>query len=249
MVRMDLGKISPDKDTTTPLYMQIAKKIRTYISEHNVAVGDALPAERDLCQMTGTSRVTIRKALDKLVADKIVQRKQGAGTFVLPRVEHLRTNLGGFTSNARTLGHDSKAIWIMKTYGNPTIEEAEILELSQTDKVARLGRVRLSNGHPLAIEHAVVPANLLPDINDITESLYQALESMGNRPVKGTQKIRASLANPTEAGLLSVEENSEVLRIERRSFLQDGTPVELTRSAYRGDRYDFVMNLESVELD
>ncbi|MCK5424692.1 MAG: UTRA domain-containing protein, partial [Emcibacter sp.] len=64
---------------------------------------------------------------------------------------------------------------------------------------------------------------------------------------KGTQKVRASLANPTEAGLLSVEENSEVLRIERRSYLQDNTPVELTRSAYRGDRYDFVMNLENIQ--
>lgn len=244
---MKLGRISPDKDTTTPLYMQIAKNIRSYISEGNVAVGEALPAERDLCQMTGTSRVTIRKALDNLVKDKIVQRKQGAGTFVLPRIEHLGSSLSGFTGNARNLGHNPQAIWIMKAYGTPTTEEAEVLRILQTDKVVRLGRVRLSDGLPLAIEHAVVPANLLPEIDKIAESLYQALDTKGNRPVKGTQKVRASLANPTEAGLLCVEENSEVLRIERRSYLQDNTPVELTRSAYRGDRYDFVMNLENIQ--
>lgn len=244
---MILNKISPDKETTTPLYMQIAKNIRTRISEGKVAVGEALPPERDLCHMTGTSRVTIRKALDQLVEDKIIQRKQGAGTFVLPRIEHLESSLKGFTGNAHNQGHHPQAIWIMKTYGTPTLEEAEILKISQTDKVMRLGRVRLSDGQPLAIEHAVVPARLLPEINEISESLYLALESKGHRPVKGTQKVRASLASPTEAGLLSVEENSEVLRIERRSYLRDNTPVELTRSAYRGDRYDFVMNLENIQ--
>jgi len=245
---MELDKISPNKDTTTPLYMQIAKNIRTYISQAKLAAGEALPPERDLCHMTGTSRVTIRKALDKLVEDKIVMRKQGAGTFVLPQLEHLGSSLSGFTGNALKQGHNPQAIWIMKAYGKPTMEEAEILEIPQTDNVVRLGRVRLSDGQPLAIEHAVVPARLLPEINAISDSLYRALDTKGNRPVKGTQKVRASLANPTEAGLLSIEENSEILRIERRSYLQDGTPVELTRSAYRGDRYDFVMNLENIQL-
>lgn len=244
---MALDNISPDKDMNTPLYMQIANNIRAYISEGNVAAGEALPPERDLCDMTGTSRVTVRKALDKLVEDKILRRKQGAGTFVLPQVEHLASSLSGFSGDARNRGHKTKTIWIMKAYGTPTVEEADILQIPRSDKVVRLGRVRLSDGEPLAIEQAVIPAILLPGIEEIAESLYQALDIKGNRPVKGTQKVQASLANPTEAGLLSVAENSEILRIERRSYLQDGTPVELTRSAYRGDRYDFVMNLETIQ--
>lgn len=246
---MKLEKLSPDKDKTTPLYIQIAKNIHTYISQGNVAAGKALPPERDLCNLTGTSRVTIRKALEKLVEEKVVIRKHGAGTFVLPPVEHLGSSLSGFTGNAHEHGHKSQAIWIMKSYGSPTVEEAKILQINQTDQVVRLGRVRLSDDLPLAIEHAVVPAKLLPDITEISESLYQALDTKGHRPVKGTQKIRASLANPTEAGLLSIQENSEVLRIERRSFLEDGTPVELTRSTYRGDRYEFIMKLESIQLN
>jgi len=242
-----LINISPDKDMNTPLYLQIANNIRNYILEGNIAVGDALPPERDLCQLTGTSRVTIRNALNKLVDDRVLVRKRGSGTFVLPRVEHLGSSLSGFTDAVRNRGFTPQTIWIMKAYGTPTVEEAKILAIAQTDRVMRLGRVRLSNGEPLAIEQAVVPAGLLPGIDQITESLYQALETKGNRPVKGTQKVRASLATPTEAGLLSVEEKSEILRIERRSYLHDGTPVELTRSAYRGDRYDFVMNLGNIQ--
>jgi len=246
---MKLNRVSRNKTSTMPHYMQIAKNISTYITENDVDAGDALPSERELCQMTGTSRVTVRKALNILAEDKIIERKHGAGTFVLPRIEHLGSSLRGFTSNMQTHGHTPQAIWIMKAYGTPTAEEAEILNISPSDSVVRLGRVRLSDGQPLAIEHAVVPASMLPDISEITESLYHALGTKGNTPVKGTQKVRASLANPTEAGLLSIQENSQVLRIERRSTLQDGTPVELTRSAYRGDRYDIVMNLESNQLE
>ena len=246
---MKLNKISRDKSSAMPHYMQIAKNIRTYLSENNVDAGDALPSERELCLMTGASRVTIRKALNILAEEKVVERKHGAGTFVLPPFAHLGSGLRGFTSNMQTHGHNPQAIWIMKAYGTPTAEEAEILNIRQSDKVVRLGRVRLSDGQPLAIEHAVVPASMLPDLSEITESLYQALETQGNKPSKGTQKVRASLANPTEAGLLSIQENSQILRIERRSMLQDGTPVELTRSAYRGDCYDIVMNLENDHLE
>ena len=246
---MEMAFISPDKDGSTPLYLQIAKSIRVYITKNNIAIGEALPSERELCTMTGTSRVTIRKAIDKLVQDNVVQRKHGAGTFVLPPIVHLGSQLSGFTHSAYNHGHSPKAIWIIKSYGQPTAEEAEILKIPAMERVARLGRIRILDAEPLAIEHALVPAKYLPDIQTITESLYQALETMGNRPVQGTQNVRASLANPTEAGMLSIREKSEVMRIERRSFLQDGTPVELTRSTYRGDRYDIVMDLENSSFN
>ncbi len=245
---MNMENIGPDKSSTTPHYLQIAKNIRSYISEHSVDVGEALPSERELCLVTGASRVTIRKALDKLANDSIVQRRHGAGTFVLPHITHLGSRLNGFTGNAYDHGHNPESIWIMKAYDLPSTEEAEILEISLSDKVVRLGRVRLANGEPLAIEHALVPAVLLPELSKISESLYRALEAKNHRPVQGSQKVQASLANSKEAKLLSIEENSEILRIERRSFLSDGTPVELTRSAYRGDRYDIVMDLGNSQL-
>ncbi|HHL42215.1 MAG TPA: GntR family transcriptional regulator [Hellea balneolensis] len=227
-----------------PQYILISQKIKTYIAKNQIEASEALPSERDLCALMGTSRVTLRRALDVLVQENIVQRKHGAGTFVLPKRAHLGSSLKGFTGNAHKHGQNPQAIWIMKAYGTPTLEEAQILKIPLSAQVVRLGRVRLSDAEPLAIEQAVVPAKLLPDITQISQSLYEALDRLGNRPVKGTQRVRASRANPTEAGLLSIQENSEVLRIERQTQLADGTPVELTRSTYRGDKYDIVMNLE-----
>ena len=137
-------------------------------------------------------------------------------------------------------------VWINKTYAQPIEEEAAALQVPVTTRVARLGRVRLAGGEPLAIEHAVIPAPFLPDLDMLGDSLYQALERHGFRPVAGTQRVRASLATPTEAGILSVKQNSEVLRIERKTWIPDGRIVEFTRSVYRGDRYEFVSDLQRI---
>jgi GntR family transcriptional regulator len=65
--------------------------------------------------------------------------------------------------------------------------------------------------------------------------------------VRGVQRLQSSLASASEAELLNVAVGSAILRIERRSFMADGAPVEVTRSAYRGDRYDFVTEIRDAE--
>ena len=231
-------------EDSTPLYLQLAKNLRDHISSGEIDPGSALPSERDLTIITGMSRVTVRKGIDQLIDEGLLFRKQGSGTFVARRIEAPGSALSSFSDDARSRGEDPGVIWMMKAYAAPTGEEAAALEITPATQVARLGRIRLSGGEPLAIEHAVVPADLLPDLGRLGDSLYAALEQAGVRPVSGTQRIRASLATPTEAGMLCIRQNSEVLRIERLTRTATGRAVEFTRSAYRGDRYDFVLNLD-----
>jgi GntR family transcriptional regulator len=240
---MMLGKLAGRQADSTPLYIKLANSLRTHIDGGGIAAGGALPSERDLCEITGMSRVTVRKAIDTLIEEGVLFRKAGSGTFVAHRIEAPSSVLSGFSDDARKRGDKASVLWMFKTYAMPTDEEAAALEIPQTTEVARLGRVRLLAGEPLAIEHAVIPARFLPALEDLGDSLYATLGARGFRPVAGQQRIRASLATPTEAGIFSVRQNSEVLRIERLTRLADGTPVEFTRSAYRGDRYDFVSQL------
>jgi len=236
-------KLSARKEDRTPLYLQLARNLRNHIASGGIDPGSALPSERDLSEMTGMSRVTVRKGIDQLIEEGILFRRQGSGTFVARRIEAPSSALIGFSDDARSRGEDPGVIWMIKAYASPTEEEAAALGISPSTRVVRLGRVRLSGGEPLAIEHAVVPAEFLPDLDQLGDSLYAALELNGARPVSGRQKIRASLATPTEAGILCIEEKAEILRIERLTTLADGRAVEFTRSAYRGDRYDFVSEL------
>lgn len=230
----------------TPLYLQLARSLREHISSGGIDPGSALPSERDLSEMAGLSRVTVRKGIEQLIDEGVLIRKQGSGTFVAQRIEAPGAKLSSFSDDARSRGEDPGVVWIYKSFAQPTEEEAAALDVSLTAKVARLGRVRLAGGEPLAIEHAVIPATFMPDLESLGDSLYQALETHGYRPTSGTQRVRASLATPTEAGILCVKQNSEVLRIERRTRVPDGRVVEFTRSVYRGDRYEFVTELNEV---
>lgn len=240
---------SPDPlrlEGKAPIYLRLAQTLRQKIVNGELDTGDALPSERDLCRILDASRVTVRRAIETLIEEGLLIRRQGSGTYVAPRIEAQGSYLSSFSEDASARGEMTGAIWLMKTYAVASAEEARVLELDPAACVLRLGRVRLAGGEPLAIEHAIVPADFLPDLEGLGDSLYAALEARGLRPVSGTQKVRASLATPTEAGLLSIAEKSELLRIERVTRLADGRPVEFTRSAYRGDRYDFVSELRGA---
>lgn len=229
--------------SNSPIYMQLAHRLRQQIEEGDINAGEALPSERELCKIMGASRVTVRKAIELLIEDGLLSRRQGSGTYVTPRIQAPGSFLSSFSEDAEARGETTDTIWMMKVIAGATEEEARILELPTGADVARLSRVRMAGGEPLAIENAVVPAEMLPDMARLGNSLYQALDQRGNRPVIGQQKIRAALAGPTEASLLCVPENTEILRIERLTRRADGRPVELTRSAYRGERYEFVSEL------
>lgn len=235
--------LAPGRTGSTPLYLQIAANLKQHIIAGEWREGEAVPSERELCALTDASRVTVRKAIEELISEGLLSRRQGSGTFVNRVIETKNDALGSFSDEAAARGGISGTIWIARTIARPTEDEANILKIGKDIEVVRLGRVRLLDGEPLAIEHAVVPRQFLPPLDDLGSSLYQALETNGNRPVGGTQSIHASLATPTEAGLLSIAEQSAVLRIERVTRNAKGDVVELTRSVYRGDRYKFVSEL------
>jgi GntR family transcriptional regulator len=79
----------------------------------------------------------------------------------------------------------------------------------------------------------------------VVDSLYEALQPHGNRPVRALQHLRAVALDEETSRLLQLPTGSPGLLIERRAFLADGRVVESTRSFYRGDAYDFVAELHS----
>lgn len=246
---MNLSRMTPDRKTGVPIYLQLATQLRRSIASGELDVGAALPSERLLSERTGASRVTIRKAIEQLVQEGLLARRHGSGTYVSGRIEQAGEALTSFTADAKRRGDAPGSVWIFRSVSLPTADEADILDLPPGQSVARLGRIRLIGEEPLAIEHAIVPDRLLPPIDAIGDSLYAALDIKRCRPVRGQQRLRASVATPIEAGLLSIAEGCGVLRIERRTFLADGTPVELTRSTYRGDRYEFVTELSNIDAE
>ncbi|QYK41103.1 MAG: GntR family transcriptional regulator [Paracoccaceae bacterium] len=235
-----------------PLYLQLHRRIAQGIAEGRLKPGDSLPPERDMAALTGLSRVTIRKAVQALVADGALTQRRGSGTFVAPRVERLEQALSLLTSFTEDMARRGKAVesrWISRSIAAPAPEEVMALGLRAGDRVARLDRVRSSDGVPLAIERASIPTWALPDPEIVEASLYAVLQARGMRPVRAVQRISAANLAARDADLLGVAPGAAGLRIERIGHLASGRVVELTRSLYRGDAYDFAVELTLAPQD
>ena len=141
-------------------------------------------------------------------------------------------------------GRSVESNWISRSLHAPAPEEVMALGLGAGDRVARLERVRSSDGVPLAIERASLPASILPDPEGVGRSLYEVLEQRGLRPVRAVQRISAANLGARDAELLQVTPGVAGLKIERVSYLPSGKVVEFTRSLYRGDAYDFAVELK-----
>lgn len=230
-----------------PLYLQLHRRIAEAIAAGDLKAGDSLPSEREMAAMTGLSRVTVRKGVEALVASGQLIQKRGSGTFVAPRVERLEqalSRLTSFTEDMQRRGKQVESRWLARALHSPSPEEIMALGLGADDSVARLERVRSADGVPLAIERASLPARLLPDPESVEASLYALLRSRGTLPVRAVQRISAANLGPKDAELLGVGTGVAGLRIERLSYLSSGQVVEFTRSVYRGDAYDFAVELK-----
>lgn len=226
-----------------PLYQQLQQGLRRAIETNLLAPDQALPPERDLAHSFAVSRITVRKALEGLVGEGLLVRRQGSGTFVAGRVEKNFAKLTSFTEDMVSRGRSPASTWLNKGQGMVTPDESITLGLPPGTPVYRFHRLRHADGSPMAIELCTVQAFCLPSLEDVTDSLYAALERHGHRPTRALQRLRAVRFSEAQATLLKAKPGDPGLLVERRGFLGDGRAIEFSYSYYRGDTYDFVAEL------
>ena len=240
--------LRPSKDSSESLYKQLSRSLNSAIQEGLLKPGDALMPERDLATNLKMSRITVRKAIDQLVEIGMLIKRQGAGTIVSKKnvdlVLHKNlSSLNSFTADMKKRGLESYSRIILREEGKATAKEALILNLNEGDYVHRLNRVRYLVNEPLLYEIAVIPASIISITSAIDNSLYELLESKQMNPITAKQNIHAIIADDNLADKLEVTQGSAILFVERRGKDANGRVVEYTQSYYRGDRYDYVVEL------
>lgn len=223
-----------------PKYYAVKEDLRLLAAE--AGPGAVLPTERALAVTFGTSRTTVRQAIAELVAEGVLTRRQGKGTFVsAPRPTYLR-QLTSFSEDARAqnLASASFTLGIERVVADAHL--AEQLRVPVESDLTRVARVRLIDGEPLAHEAAYIPG-LFPDLPGQLEdnpSLYAVLSTCyGIEIVEAEDTVGTMVAGPDDARLLGIEMGAPLLLIFRRGLDADGLPVEWTRSVFRGDRFQF----------
>jgi GntR family transcriptional regulator len=232
-----------DASASQPLYQQLQRALRDAIESQVLAADDALPSERQLAADLGVSRITVRKAIDGLAEEGLLVSRQGSGNFVSARIDKNFAKLTSFSEDMRARGRTPRSEWLKRTTGTVSPEEALKLALSPGSTVYRFHRLRFADNAPMALEYATVIATALPSVEAVQDSLYDALEANGHRPVRALQRLRALLLNDEQAALLQAQPGDAGLLVERLGYLRDGRAVELSQSFYRGDTYDFIAEL------
>ncbi|MGH2379652.1 MAG: GntR family transcriptional regulator [Candidatus Limnocylindria bacterium] len=229
-------------------YLQIEEELASRIERGALRPGTRLPAERNLADGLGVSRMTLRQALARLEHRGLVERQQGRGTFVSqPKLLHRANVLRGFFQETVGQGVVPTTRTIERTRAFATRALAETLGLRIGEEVYKVVRLRFARDEPVVVETSFFPAALFPGLIDLDldhGSIYALMaDRYGARPVRGKQAMESVAAEQAEAELLDVPPGAPLILLERTAWDAAGRPVEHARDLYRGDRSRFVTEL------
>lgn len=226
-----------------PKHVQLREILRELVLSGQFP-GGQLPSERVLADRYGVSRITVRTAIEQLIADGHVIRIRGRGTFATQAVG--RAQLCSVTERAAQQGVHLQTKVLGTAETTPPATIAEALGLADGQPAYQVRRLRIADGVPMAVESGWYPPDVVPGLldHDLTGSLYGLLDQVyGVQLVGGTQTVAAERACATTSQLLDVEPGNPVLVVHRVTWTAQ-RPVEDTTSWCRNDKYQVTIQLD-----
>jgi GntR family transcriptional regulator len=243
-----------------PKYHQIYLVLREQLREGRFA--DGLPGELALAEEFGVARVTVRKALEQLSAEGLIERAPGRGTT--PRRDGTqaagtarrgaatggsRAQLTGLLENIVTMGLRTRVDVVSCELIPAPDDVAQALQIEAGAAVQKAVRVRSTREGPLSLITTFVPEPLARGFGRrelAARPLLILLEESGVRIGRAEQSISARLADAVVARHLDVQVGSALLAVDRLIFDEAGRPVQWLHGLYRPDRYEYRMQLSRV---
>jgi GntR family transcriptional regulator len=226
------GAVRDPRGPRRPRYDEIVESLVGRLAALEWRPGDALPGEQALAAEYGVALGTMRKAMDQLVSQNLVTRRQGKGTFVT--VHDSARALNHFV---RLVSEDGRrevpgAVTKRSSVGSANATEAARLSVRVGARVARFLRLRLLQEKPITVERLVLPLARFPGFDPVAEPDLPPLlyEHYSNRygifVVEAIERLRAVIADATEARLLNIPPNSALLQVDRVALDINQVPVE-----------------------
>jgi GntR family transcriptional regulator len=242
------GNLLPD---ASPLWRQIADRLRRSIAMGEFRPGDVLPSEAEINATFQVSRATARASLERLRQEGLIRRQSGRGSIVLaPKVEQPVNELASFSEDMRRRGLRPSYSTFSAESAPAEEEAAEALEINEGALSFHIRRLLLADDEPIGMSESwlapwIFAAGRHPTPDELdTGSLYEWLAKVCGQKIFGAREcIEAALADATMARRLEVAPGSALLVARRRSHAEDRRPIEYAIMHYRADRYRFIIEL------
>ena len=237
------------RNTSKPLYKQLKDALKQNIQKGKYKPSDPLPGERQLIEIYGVSRMTVRQAISELVSEGVLYRRQGSGTYVNPKTsERLFLNLYGLVEELSLSGFDIaiELIEAGSTLATPEIRDE--LQLKHGEEVFSYKRLIRADNSPMLFTNSYVPMSLSTvfetlNVNISRDIIYEHLEMCGYTIGDAIQRVTAGFPHPEEAKVLMCDDRSPVIVLYRTTYLEDGSPIIHTRAVY-DKKYSFTIELK-----
>ena len=230
------------RNSPEPLYLQIQLALRDQMRSGEFPPGAQIPSEPELATQYQVSRMTARKAVDRLVAQGFLIRRPGKGTFVAQDVlPYGLSTMLSFSGTLRARGYTVETHVMRQQIipGPPDVLDA--LNLQPGGDILVVRRLRLVNGSPMAIHTAYLDPRVFAPLLEVdlgVNSLLEAIEQIcGVGTAYSKDSVRAVLASAQDCNLLEIPSGSPVLAVDGLAFDEKGEPIRLSRAIYRGDRF------------
>ncbi|GGB43463.1 GntR family transcriptional regulator [Roseibium aquae] len=226
--------------------------LRDEMANGTLPEGGVMPGEQRLAEVHGVSRVTIRRALDALAADGLIEKRAGSGTFVKQREEvpsPLAGDMASLMPQLVEMGRNTTARLISFAYGAPPAAVARALDLQASARVQTAIRVRLVDDVPFSHLTTHVPEEIAAHYGEAdlaTTPLFQLLERSGVQVDSAHQSVTATLAAPDVADALGISVGTALLSLKRVVRDASGRGVEHLTAYYRPDLFRLEMSLARV---
>jgi GntR family transcriptional regulator len=242
----------PGVPLATPLYREVKRAMMGSLSAGEWKPADAIPAERRLAERYGVSIGTVRKAIDELVAENILIRQQGRGTFV---ASHNRDRLLFYFFHV--VAHDAPKQYpvvrlLRFARGKADKLAGEKLAIAVGDAVFRMRNLLSLSGVPVIVDDITIAAARFPGIGerafrDRTSTIYNLYQdTFGISVVRTVERLRATLADSDIAPLLRVAAGSPLLQIRRVAMTYSDVPVELRISHVNTAHHEYLSELKQI---
>lgn len=236
-------------DVRLPIYQQLKDEFAANICRGIWSPREPVPSENKLAELHGVAVGTVRKAIERLVAEGLLERRQGKGTFVR------RPDFGNALFRFfRLSGANGEALRpsarILERRIEPADEATAVaLDIPTGTPLICLFRTRCVDGHPILVEDIAIEARRFAPLAELPTDQFGDLlyplydEACGELVARASETIRFGAASQRVASALDVAEGTALAVIERIAFGPDGRPLERRRSHGPADRFSYKIEL------
>lgn len=232
-----------DANNNIPLYLQVKDILVKRIQNQTWRSNTLISTEQKLMEEFNVSRTTIRQAINMLVQEGLLEKRQGKGTVVKP--QKLAGNLGrlkGFAEEVLEKGLVPNSKLLRSRFTALLHHDKSMLQVSEEEKILIIERIRFADNMPIALERSCWPeeiGQILMNHDLNTAQYYEILESNHIFLKRAHVKISAINATLHEADMLGIRGGEAMLEMTRLSFGLDDRPIEYTKTKYRSDQYHY----------